>query len=68
VAGKPVTFLLDSGCITNLVSRRVFDVHPRKERREIELYTGEHGTLTDGSCILFYGIIELTGRVNGQVI
>jgi len=68
VAGKPITFLLDSGCTMNLLSRRVFDALPRKERREIESYTGEHGTLADESCIPFYGIIELTGRVHDQVI
>jgi len=68
VAGKSVTFLLDSGCTTNLLSRRVFDALLLKERREIESYTGEHGTLADGSCIPFYGIIEMTGRVRKQVI
>jgi len=68
VAGKPVTFLLDSGCTTNLLSHRVFDALPPKERRELAPYTGEHGTLVDGSCIPFYGIIELTGRVRDQVI
>jgi len=47
---------------------RVFDALPRKERREIEPNTGEHGTLADGSCIPFYGIIELTGCVRDQVI
>jgi len=68
VAGKPVTFLLDSGYTTNLLNCRVFDTLPRKERKEIEPYTGEHGTLANGSCIPFYGIIELTGRVRDQVI
>jgi len=31
-------------------------------------YEGDHGTLADGSCIAFYGIIELTGRVRDQTI
>jgi len=52
----------------NLLSHRVFDALHCKERREIDPYTGEHGTLADGSCIPFYGIIELTGRVRDQVI
>jgi len=68
VAGKSVTFLLDFGCTTHLLSSRVFDTLPLKERRGIEPYAGEHGTLVDGSCIPFYGIIELTGRVRDQVI
>jgi len=68
VAGRPVTFLLDSGCTKNLLNRRVFDALPPKERRRIEPYTGEHGTLADGSCIPFYSIVELTGRVRDQAI
>jgi len=52
----------------NLLSCRVFDALLLKERRGIEPYTGEHGTLEDGLCIFFYGIVELTGRVLDQVI
>jgi len=68
VAGSLVTFLLDSGCTTNLLSQRVFDTLPLKEKRELAPYTGEPGTLADGSRIPFYGIIELTGRVRDQAI
>jgi len=39
-----------------------------KERKGIEPYTEEHGTLADGSCIPFYGIIELTEPVRDQLI
>ena len=34
----------------------------------LEPYEGDHGTLVDGSCIPFYGVIELTGRAHDQVI
>jgi len=68
MTGQAVIFLLDFGCTTNLLSHRVFDALPPKERRGIEPYTEEHGTLADGSCIPFYDIIELTGRVHDQVI
>jgi len=34
----------------------------------LEPYEGEHGTLADGSCIPFYGIISLPGRVRDQAI
>jgi len=57
VTGQAVIFLLNSGCTTNLLSHRVFDALPPKERRGIEPYTGEHNTLADESCIPFYGII-----------
>jgi len=68
VAGSSITFLLDSGCTTNLLSRQVFDTLLLKERRELAPYTGEPGTLADESRIPFYGIIELTGRVRDQAI
>jgi len=57
VAGKAVTFLLDSGCNTILLIKRVFDALPPKSRRELALYTGEPGTLADGSRIPFYGVV-----------
>jgi len=39
-----------------------------KKEGGIEPYTREHGTLADKSCIPFYGIIELTGRIRDQII
>jgi len=68
VAGKAVTFLLDSGCNTNFLSKRVFDALPPKVRKELAPYTGEPGNLADGSRIPFYGVIELPGRVRDQAI
>jgi len=35
---------------------------------EVSPYDGKHDTLADGSCILFYRVVELTGRVRDQVI
>jgi len=34
----------------------------------LEPYEGDHGTLADGSCIPFYGIIELPGSVRDRTI
>jgi len=68
LAGKAVNFLLDTGCTTNLLSRRLFDTLSARDRASLEPYEGEHGTLADGLCISFYGVIELTGRVRDQVI
>jgi len=65
---RAVNFLLDFGCTTNLLSDRMFDALPSKDKVGVETYTEEQGTLADGSCILFYGIIELTERVRDQVI
>jgi len=61
IAGKAATFLLDSGCTTNLISCQLFNTLSAKVRSELEPYDGEYGTLADRWCIPFYGIIELTG-------
>jgi len=68
LAGKAATFLLDTGCTTNLLSQRLFDTLSARDRASLKPYEGEHGTLTNGSCIPFYGVIQLTGRVPDQVI
>lgn len=68
LADKAATFLLDTGCTTNLLSRCLFDTLIARDRANLEPYEGEHGTFADGSCIPFYGTIELTGRVHDQVI
>jgi len=66
--GKAVTFLIDLGCTTNLISRQLFDTLSARVRGEMEPYEGEYGTLADRSCLPFYDIIELTGRVRDQTI
>jgi len=68
ISGKAATFLLDTGCTTNLLSRRLFDTLGARERASLEPYEGVHGTLADGSCIPFYGVISLPGRVRDQTI
>jgi len=66
--GKTATFLLDTECTTTLLSRRLFDTLGARERASLEPYEGAHGTLADRSCILFYGVISLPGRVHDQAI
>jgi len=39
-----------------------------RDRAGLEPYQGEHGMLANGSCIPFYGISELAGRVQDQAI
>jgi len=68
LSGKAVTFLLDTGCTTNLLSRRLFDTLGARERTSLEPYKGAHGTSADGSCIPFYGLISLPGRFHDQAI
>ena len=61
---KPVNFLLDSGCNTNMVSKKVFDSLPSTVQRQVSL-CDEHGILADGSHLPFYGNITLQGHVGG---
>jgi len=68
IAGKPAHFLLDSGCTTNIFSRQFLDTLSVAVKKRLALYKGDHGTLADGSCIPFYGIIELAGCVRNQPI
>jgi len=68
VVGKAVTSLLDSGCTTNLLSRKVFETLSRQGRDRVRPYTGEQCALADGSSILFHGIVELTGCVRNQAV
>jgi len=56
-SGKAATFLLDTGCTTNLLSRRLFDTLGAREQASLEPYEGAHGTLADGSCILFTALL-----------
>jgi len=67
IAGKPTHFLLDSGCTTNILSPQFFDTLGVAIKR-LASYEGDHGTLADGSCIPFCGIIKLAGRVRNQNI
>jgi len=62
ITGKAATFLLDTGCTTNFLSRRLFDTLNARDMANIEPYEGEHNTLADRSCITYYGVIELTGQ------
>jgi len=51
-----------------LLSRQFFDTLSTRVRNGLEPYEGEYGTLADESCIPSYGIIELTERVQDQII
>jgi len=68
IAGKTATFLLDAGCTTNLLIRRLFDTLGTLKLVSLESYKGVYGTLANGSCIPFYGIITLPVLNHNQVI
>ena len=52
LAGRPVHYLLDTGCTTNLLGKHVFDKlppHIRSQREECD----SHGVMADGTQLLF---------------
>ena len=62
VEGRPVQFLLDTGCTTNLLGKHVFDRLPERVREQKKDYL-RHGLLADGTRLPFYGIIRLDIRL-----
>jgi len=50
LAGKDVTFLLDPGCTTNLLSWHLFDTFTTGDRADLKPHEGKHGTLAS-MCI-----------------
>ena len=60
--GRPVQFLVDTGCTTNLLSKHVFDRLPERVRNELE-ESDSHGVMADGTQLPFYGVIRLSFRV-----
>jgi len=50
------------------LSWRLFDILGAQEWASLKSYKGTHGTLADGLCIPFDGIITLPGRVCDQAI
>lgn len=52
-----LTFLADTGCIHNLLSKSVFDRLPAAIREQLELWDTE-----DGSGLPIYGLVTLSGH------
>ena len=59
--GKPVQFLVDTGCTTNLLSKHVLNRLPERVRSELE-ESDSHGVMADGTQLPFYGVIRLPFR------
>ena len=60
--GRPIQFLLDTGCTPNLINKQIFDRLPGGVRNRLE-ESDSHGLLADGTRLPFYGIIRLTIRL-----
>ena len=62
VGGKNLTFLIDTGCTHNLLSRTVFDRLPATIRTQMKAQESS-ATMADGSGLPIYGNIRLTARL-----
>ena len=56
--GKPVQFLIDTGCTTNLLSKQVFNRPPERVKSYLEV-SDPHGIMADGTQLPFYGVLRL---------
>ena len=62
MAGTSLSFLVDTGCTHNLLSRTVFDRLPAQTRQQM-VYGQTVAAMADGSSLHIYGSIGLTGRL-----
>lgn len=57
--GKPIQFLIDTGCTNNLLSKSPFGLLPNLVKKSLE-ETQSHALLEDGILLSFYVLIWLT--------
>ena len=62
VAGKSLSFLVNTGCTHSLFSKMVFDSLPAQARQQM-VYGETVVVMADGSGLHIYGSIGLTGRL-----
>ena len=64
LGGRQVHCLLDTGCTTNILSKRSFDRLPSRIKETLEAKKS-HGAMADETTLPFYGAIKLDLRLNG---
>ena len=62
VGGRNLTFLIDTGCTHNLLSRAVYDRLPASIRQRMQTQEST-AAMADGSGLPIYGSIRLEGRL-----
>ena len=67
IAGRPVSYLIDTGCATNLIARRVFQRLPKVIKEAMVTLEDRGGVLADGSRIIFEGMVRLELKVRTEV-
>ena len=62
VGKVPVVILVDTGCTTNLMSKRIFDKLDRATRESREDYES-HGVMADGTRMPFFGLVKVPLKI-----
>ena len=61
-AGQTMLYLVDTGCNTYLVSKRVFDCLP-KHIQDLRLECDTHRQMADSTRLPFYGLVQIPIRI-----
>lgn len=67
IEGKPVQFLLDTGCNTNMIAKSLFDRLPGKVKAQLK-ECDSHGLMADGTQLPVYGVLDVSGRLRNVKI
>ena len=63
-AGLTMLYLIDTGCNTNLISKRIFDQLPR-HLQDQRMVCDTHGQMADSTRLLFYGVVKISIKIKG---
>ena len=55
-------YLVDTGCNTNLISKRIFDRLPQHIQDQL-MSCDTHGKMADGTKLPFYGVVQVPIKV-----
>ena len=55
-------YLIDTGCNTNLISKRIFDQLPRHLQEQL-MVCDTHGQMADGTRLPFYGVVKIPIKI-----
>lgn len=65
VGGKPMQFLLDTGCTTSVLSKTLFERLPPALKQQLDCVVSQ-GVMADGSTLPIYGSLPVTGRIRSM--
>ena len=61
-AGLTMLYLIDTGCNTNLISKKIFDQLPR-HLQDQRMVRDTQGQMVDGTRLPLYGVVKLPIKI-----